>query len=85
MKITTALATISAITGASAQLSKKPLRGHGEKDLATEDEAGRILEGSMSMVLGDGQYLKDDETTTEATAAGDWADWKGTSKASKST
>ena len=87
MKIT-ALATISAVTGASAQLSKKPLRG-GAKDLA-EDEPARVLQGSMSMIQGDAQHYWDPKwpaptTTAEATEAADWSDWKGTSKASKST
>jgi hypothetical protein len=90
MKIT-ALATISAITGASAQLSKKPLRGNGAKDLE-EDEAAhkdRVLQGSvsMSMIQGTGEYAWDSKwqatTTTEATDAGDWSDWKGSSKGSK--
>ena len=89
MKLTAALAIISVASGASAQLSKKPLRG-GAKDLA-EDEAAhtaRVLQGSMSMVQGDAEYAWDGKwpaTTTEATEVGDWADWKGNSKASKST
>jgi len=86
MKIT-ALATISAVTGASAQLSKKPLRG-GAKDLA-EDEPARVLQGSMSMIQGDAQHYWDPKwpaptTTAEATEAADWSDWKG-SKSGKST
>jgi hypothetical protein len=87
MKLT-AFATISAITGASAQHSKKPLR-RGEKALA-EDEPARVLQGSLSMIQGDAEYAWDGKwpattTTTVATDAGDWADWKGTSKSSKST
>ena len=87
MKIS--IVALLAIQGVTAQLSKKPLRG-GAKDLA-EDEA-RVLEGrrlSMSMIQSPGEYQWDgkwpEETTTEATKAGDWSDWKGNSKASKST
>ena len=69
MKIS--IVALLAIQGATAQLSKKPLRG-GAKDLA-EDEA-RVLEGrrlSMSMIQSPGEYQWDGkwpaETTTEAT------------------
>ena len=83
-----AIAVISAVTGASAQLSKRPLRS-GAKDLA-EDEAvdkARVLQESMSMMVQEGiaEYIWNGkwpapETTTEATEAS----WEGTSKASKS-